>query len=206
MLRVLFESSEIAVQVLQTDERRAIARGVADWRYVASDYIVHVRQGTLAALSLDVQSLKATGAPIMLPQSVVQASWAKCERRRVLDRGTVLHLRRWDAGIPAASQAFECTFVWVDRQGRETPVPAPARACVYPRLSLDETRIAVDIRDQDQDIHLWDIARETLSRLTLTQGPEISPAWSPDGRRIAFSDVGRGIDWRAADGTGALNI
>jgi len=32
------------------------------------------------------------------------------------------------------------TLVWVDRQGRETPIPVPPRPYVFPRLSRDGTR------------------------------------------------------------------
>ena len=39
------------------------------------------------------------------------------------------------------------SLVWVDRQGKEEPIPAPPRAYASPRLSPDGTRIAMEIRD-----------------------------------------------------------
>jgi Tol biopolymer transport system component len=93
----------------------------------------------------------------------------------------------------------------VDRKGQEEPIKAPPRAYVYARLSPDGTRIAVDIRDQDNDIWIWDIARETLTRLTFEAGFNRGPVWTPDGRRLASStllDGAEAIHWRAADGTG----
>ena len=48
------------------------------------------------------------------------------------------------AYVPGAwRQAETRTLVWVDRQGRETPIPAPPRAYVQPRLSPDGKRVAV---------------------------------------------------------------
>jgi Tol biopolymer transport system component len=55
------------------------------------------------------------------------------------------------------------------------------------------------------EVWLYDLARSTLSRLTLT-GDNHSPAWSPDGTRVAF-ESGRGfihqVFVRSVDGSGA---
>ena len=40
----------------------------------------------------------------------------------------------------------------VDRQGREEPLAVPPRAYTNPRLSPDGTRVALDVRDQEEDI------------------------------------------------------
>jgi hypothetical protein len=48
---------------------------------------------------------------------------------------------------------------------------APPRAYLLPRLSPDGTRVALDIRDQENDIWIWDLARQTLTRLTDAPGP-----------------------------------
>ena len=80
------------------------------------------------------------------------------------------------------------TLVWVDRQGHEEAIKsAPARAYVSPRLSPDGTRVAVDIRDQESDIWVWDFARENLTRVTLDPGIDQAPVWTPNGRRLVFS-------------------
>ena len=50
-------------------------------------------------------------------------------------------------------------------------------AYVYPRLSPDGTRIALTIADQEHDIWIWDLVRETpLTRLTFGRRPRwVSP-------------------------------
>ena len=71
---------------------------------------------------------------------------------------------RWSTSREAAAAGAQRTLVWVDRQGRETPIPAPPRAYVYPRLSPDGTRVAVYAADQEADIWVWDLGRTTLTR------------------------------------------
>ena len=95
------------------------------------------------------------------------------------------------------------TLVSVDRQGRETPIPAPPRAYVFPRLSPDGMRIAVYAQDQDADIWLWDFSRAKLDQATFDPGAELFPLWTPDGRRLIFSSAQAGVQnlfWQAAEG------
>jgi serine/threonine-protein kinase len=79
------------------------------------------------------------------------------------------------------------SLVWVDRMGREELLPLPLRAYQYPRISPDGTRVALDIRDQEQDIWIWDFARQTLTRLTFDPTPDRFPVWTVDGRRVLFA-------------------
>ena len=71
------------------------------------------------------------------------------------------------------------TLVWVDRQGSETPIPAPPRAYVHPRLSPDGTRVAVFAADQELD--LWIVGSGAARR---------SPASHP-ARALIPSRCGR---------------
>ena len=76
----------------------------------------------------------------------------------------------------------ERTLVWVDRQGREEPIPnVPPRAYTFPRLSPDGRRIALDVRDQDNDILTWDLDRSVLTRITLDRAVDRNPVWTFDG-------------------------
>jgi serine/threonine-protein kinase len=96
-------------------------------------------------------------------------------------------------------------MVWVDRQGREQAINAPPRPYGIPRLSPDGTRLAVEVRDTEGDIWIWDFGHETFRRLTFDPASDQSPVWTPDGQRILFSSSRTGapnIYWHAADGTG----
>ena len=89
------------------------------------------------------------------------------------------------------------------------PIKAPPRAYFYPRLSPDGTRVALDVRDQEHDIWIWDLARETLTRLTFGPTFEQYGVWTPDGKTVIYasSKVGgprapRSLFRRPSDGTG----
>ena len=102
------------------------------------------------------------------------------------------------------------TLVWVDRQGREVPIKGvPPRNYFYPRLSRDGTRVALEVRDQEDDIWIWHLAGETLERLTLEPTFEQSGVWTPDGKTVIYaSSTGAGnyaprsLFRRPSDGTG----
>jgi serine/threonine-protein kinase len=106
--------------------------------------------------------------------------------------------------VPGGVQAPTFTLVWVDRQGREEPIKAPPRF-INPRLSPDGTRVALEDGD---DIWIWDLARETLTRFTFDPAEDQRPIWMPDGQRVLFSSTRAGpadnLFWQASDGTGAV--
>ena len=97
--------------------------------------------------------------------------------------------------------------MWVNRNGHEEPITAPPRAYVYARLSPDGARLALDIRDQQNDIWIWDLARQNLQPLTNDAGFNRLPIWTPDGKRVAFSAERDGVEsvyWQAFDGSGTM--
>jgi Tol biopolymer transport system component len=99
-------------------------------------------------------------------------------------------------------------LVWVSRNGTEEAVAAPARGYVQPRLSPDGRRIAVDTADDEgNQVSLYDLTRDTLSRFTFEGKVNVDPVWTPDGKRIAFASNREGslsVFWQSADGSGGL--
>lgn len=97
--------------------------------------------------------------------------------------------------------------MWVDRRGREEPIKAPARAYVYPRLSPDGTRVAAEVRDEEWDIWIANLASTTLTRFSFGPAADRLPTWTPDGRRIVWASSRAGasnIYWQSADGSGSV--
>jgi Tol biopolymer transport system component len=104
-------------------------------------------------------------------------------------------------------EGAQSRLVWVNRNGAEQPLAAPAHAYLMPRLSPDGRRVAVGITEQDSQVWLYDLSRETLTRLTFEGNLNLYPAWTPDGKRIAFTSNKEGpliIFWQLTDGSGGL--
>ena len=83
----------------------------------------------------------------------------------------------------------------------------PVRTYQFPRLSPDGRRVSVSIAEQETQIWLYDLSRETMSRFTFEGNTNGNPTWTPDGKRIAFESNRKGavnLFWQLADGSGGL--
>jgi serine/threonine-protein kinase len=111
-------------------------------------------------------------------------------------------------GMSSEGTAVPRLLTWVDRQGHEEALKAPTRSYATARLSPDGSRIALSIYDQQLDVWIYDIARQTLQRLSKFVGPDLGPLWSADGRRVFWASVMDAsvpnMFAQAADGSGAL--
>ena len=61
--------------------------------------------------------------------------------------------------------------------------------------------------EQGSQTLLYDLSRETLTRLTFEGNANLNPVWTPDGKRIAFESNREGpynVFWQLADGSGGL--
>jgi len=82
------------------------------------------------------------------------------------------------------------------------PLPAPPRNYGPPRLSPDGRRIATLIQS---NVWVYDIGRDTLTRLTFEPSGSTFSAWTPDGNRVTFQankGGSSGLFWTPADGSG----
>jgi Tol biopolymer transport system component len=75
------------------------------------------------------------------------------------------------------------------------------------RVSPDGTRIAVQVEARDNQIWIFDLGRETLTRLTFQGSDNQIPVWSPDSRRVVYYSNQSGplnLYSQPADGSGAV--
>jgi len=97
---------------------------------------------------------------------------------------------------------------WI-REGQEEPLAVKPGIYFDPRISPDGSRLALTVVDADNwDVWIYDLGRQTASRLTFDPAVDQRLAWTLDGRRVVFaSNRGGGASnlfWKAADGTGEV--
>ncbi len=86
-------------------------------------------------------------------------------------------------------------LTWVMRDGKDAGTLAPPGRFYSPRLSHDGRRVAVDLSDpvtNKGDIWIFDLRRNTGTRLTYDPANESVPVWTKDDQRIVFLSEKRG--------------
>jgi Tol biopolymer transport system component/predicted Ser/Thr protein kinase len=193
-------NTQISVQSIGTGERRDLFRGGTQPRYAASEHLIYAQQGTLMAVPFDPRRLTTIGAPAPMVESVLQSALSGVSQYSLSATGSLVY-------VSGDVQSAQHQLVWVARNGAEQTIAAPTRTYIFPRLSPDGARIAVSIIEHETHLWLYDLARETMTRLTFEGTVNHNATWTPDGKRIAFDSDKEGtlnIYWRLADGGGAL--
>ena len=172
--------------------------------YVEGGYLTYAASGSLWATRFSPTTRQVSGAPVRILDDVVVLFGDVGANVALSHRGTVAYARA--PGDP------ERTLAWISRDGRETSVPAPARAYQIPRLSDDDGRLVVfanELERSNGDLWTWDLSRsdadQTLRRFTFEGGSY--PLWSPDGH-IVFNSSREGVGniyRRAGDSNGGEN-
>jgi len=199
-----WDQANIVVQSLRTGQRTVVLSGGSDARYLPTGHLIYALGNDLFAVAFDANRRQVEGGPVSVIQGVMRAGAARVDTASanygISNQGTLAY------ATGSAGGQTQGTLVWVDRAGKEEVIPVPSRAYLYPRVSPDGTRLALAIRDQENDIWIWDLTRLTLTRLTFDPALDSYPVWSPDSRRVIFGSIRSGqannLYWQAADGTG----
>jgi serine/threonine-protein kinase len=193
------DAASIAVLDLRSGRLTTVLRGSSHAQYAPSGHLLYGAAGALRAVGFDLARLTVVGPSRPVVPQVRTIALGGVDAGVAAD-GTLVYAKGTAGGTAAR------TLVWVDRQGRETPIGAPPRAYFFPRVSPDGTRVAVEVRgDANVNIWLWDLSRSTFQRVTSES--DVTPVWTSDGRRVVFSSTRTGafdLFSQAADGIGAV--
>ena len=179
-------TGQLAVLDLDTGDVTRLGLAGVSPHYVSTGHLVYaVQDGSVRAVPFDVTSLEITGNPVPLVEGVMVKVNGGADFS-ISDDGRLVY------AVGTGGGDAQNTLVWVDREGREEPIAAPLRAYSYPRISPDGTRVAIDIRDEENDIWVWNLPDGPLVRLTFDARDDEYGHWTPDGQRVVFSSSREG--------------
>ena len=194
-----YENARIDVVNIETGERKAVFNGASNAKYISTGHILFSRSGVLYIVPFDADKLEVTGQPVPVVQGVYSEVTTGITNYVVSDNGTLVYL-------PGAVEGESRKIVKISMKGETTIIDSGNHPYVEPKLSPDNKKIAVVIRDgADFDIWIFEIASRTLSKLTFG-GLNRTPQWSPDGKSIAYfkrtKEGKSGIYVKPSDGSG----
>ena len=188
MSNFLDSRPRIAVVRKDTRQYRILLEDAADARYVSPGYLVFLRKDKLMARRFDPDRLIVDEEECLLVQNVMQAFTASSFHNTGAGQFAV-SVTGWLVYSQGGLIPLENnSLVWVDQNGMEQPVTDRKFPFQAPRLSPDGQRIVYYSYGLEQQIWVYDIARDAPSQLT-SDGWAIWPIWTPDGKRIVFSYV-----------------
>jgi serine/threonine-protein kinase len=188
--------SSIQVLDLESGDSELVIEDGVWGRYSPTGHLLFVRDQTLMAVGLDPTGPTVVGAPIPVLEDVIPDIGQGDTPVVFSENGTL-------AFVPGAVMRPPRQLVWIDRQGRETPI-AERRRYGSPRVSPDGSRIALTIADKSWDLWALELDRGTWSRLTSDSATQFGTLWMPDGNDIVYTqdDPPYNLYRRSAEGSG----
>ena len=164
------------------------------------DQLVYVSPtGGLMAVRFDPQARRPVGEPVQLDDGVLVDPTAGA-KASLSPSGTLAYLR--------GRAQFQPVIATPGTNAIAPLIPEPGTYST-PRFSPDGGRVAITVFSTNAtDIYIYDIARNTFTRLT-TEGANLRPEWTSDGKYVVFLSTrgsSTGIWRRAADGSGEAEL
>jgi Tol biopolymer transport system component len=179
--------------------RKLLIPAATQPRY-ANGYVFFVERGTLMAQPFDVETMALSGAPRSIVEDVTISTvgaTGSTAAYSVSDR-----VLAYQAAVRTESR-----LIWFDRTGQQLTTLTKPGDYGDVALSPDGTRLAVSVRDPTRftrDLWLYGVDDGQGQRFTFDPGDEFAPVWSPDGKRMLFSTMVKGlVHLRAKDVHGA---
>ena len=200
------EHRGIYVTSLDSDPPRLIFNTEVQSTYAEPGYLLFINGAALMAQPFDVNEMKLTGEPSRVAQDVSYNPQTNRTSFSVSESGVLAFRTGGLGGTPAGQH------VWFDREGQRLGEAGPPERDMIPRLSPDETRVAVSRLDETTgtaDIWLLNLERGTESRLTFDPSDDTHAIWSPDGNEIVFASNRGGVFdlyRKAASGAGQAQL
>jgi eukaryotic-like serine/threonine-protein kinase len=159
--------------------------------YASSGHLLFVREGTLFAQVFDPVRLELTGNSMTIAERLVTPPYGGGMPFSTSASGPIAY-RTGSSGQPSSQ------FVWFDRSGRVLQTIEGFEGGGHSSSLSPDGRWLATSRSvggasaTSTDIWLLDLNTGVPSRFTFDEAFDVTPVWSADGRRLAFSSNRRG--------------
>jgi serine/threonine protein kinase/WD40 repeat protein len=154
----------------------------------ASGYLLFVRNGDLFAQPFNLVKNELTAQAFPVARNVQFESFIQDGAFTVSANGILVY--------GTAGTGVDSELTWMDRGGRSLSVLGEAGQFETQAISPDGKRVAVSLRFSNLRQNVWIYDTDLGTRVPLepvdTGNPIYSPRWSPDGRQVAYRDLGGG--------------
>ena len=186
-----FDAANLVVASLSGGTPKVVVRGGYYGRYVPGrpgspnrgdgGHLIYVQQGTLFAVPFDLDRLETSGQAVPAVDDLIANPDTGGVQLSVSSDGTLVYVR---GSVVTGIQPVD----WMTHDGQKSVLRETTADWVQPRFSPDGQKLALSVSDGKQrDIWVYEWARDQLTQLTFDPGDDRYPAWTPDGRRIAFA-------------------
>jgi serine/threonine-protein kinase len=190
-----FDDASIEAVSLPDRRRKTLQRGATFGRYLSSGHLVYVNRATLFAVGFDPDRLELRGEPVPLLQRVAYSTRSGTAQLDCSRTGTLMYRT-------GAADGGLVTVQWLDAAGKTQLAIAKPGGYGAPALSPEGQRLALLVTESaSRELWVYDLRRNTNTKLTFDGTLKSSPVWTPDGRFIVFCTPA-GIFWARADGSG----
>jgi Tol biopolymer transport system component len=195
------DRARIGAYSFQTRKEITVLEGATNGHYLSSGYLAYFRKGALQVAPFDMKRLTITGSPVVLQDEVGFDGSSSTLRASFSDSGILAYQSARDTRVPRQ-------LIAVDTSNRATALTSLARPYGQPRVAADGRRVAVAINEDNRDIWVLDVDRDTPRRITFGMAVKTSPLWTADSRRVIYSVERPAFDlfWTPVDGATAEEL
>jgi len=192
-----FDQGSIQLFDLETKETKVLLTGSgASAQITADGHLIFARAGSLMAAPFDAKRREVRGQPVSVVNGIAYDAASGAGQWSVADNGTLAFI---------LGSVANRRLMWVGAGGQSVAAHPTTGDYYDPRLSPSGDAVAAELLADGDDIWAFDLKRQVREIVSSPKGEDETPAWSPDGQRVAWTtgaDDARVIIERRADGSG----